>query len=167
MPYMEDLIILFSGGADSTLLMEIAKHTRRFPLALMIDYDQLHIKELEYAKKYLKKNNIKNLTVKLEGYNVNSALTGNGVQGLYKDINIYNVPQRNTIFLSIAAGIAESRKINEVWFGASWEDYELKFPDCFQHEFESIPHLSLKSNLVVHPKQFLAKSFLFLQYPLP
>lgn len=132
MQYIEDLIVLFSGGADSTLLLELGKQTRRFPLALMIDYGQLHIQELAYAKKYLEKNNIKNLTVKLEGYNVNSALTGNGDQGLYKGVNIYNVPQRNTIFLSIAAGIAESRNINEVWFGASWEDYELKFPDCFQ-----------------------------------
>ena len=40
---MTDLVILFSGGADSTLLLKIAEKINRKPLALMIDYNQLHI----------------------------------------------------------------------------------------------------------------------------
>ena len=129
---MEDLIVLYSGGADSTLLLKMAKSIGKTPLALMIDYNQLHIEELDFAKKYLEKNSIPYMTVKLVDYNVNSALTGSGEKGLYQGVDIHNVPARNTIFLSIAYGIAESKGITEIWFGANWEDYDHKFPDCTQ-----------------------------------
>lgn len=127
-----DLVILFSGGADSTLLLKLAEKFGKTPLALMINYGQLHIKELEFAKKYCDKNNVENMTIKIDGYNVNSALTGTGEKGIYKGVDIHNVPSRNNIFLSIAAGIAESRNIVEVWYGANWEDYDHLFPDCTQ-----------------------------------
>jgi queuosine biosynthesis protein QueC len=129
---MTDLVILFSGGADSTLLLKIAEKINRKPLALMIDYNQLHIQELEFAKRYCEKNKIENMTIKIDGYDVNSALTGNGEKGIYQGVNIHNVPQRNSIFLTLAAGIAESKNITEIWFGANWQDFELDFPDCLQ-----------------------------------
>lgn len=129
---MTDLVILFSGGADSTLLLKMAAKVNKKPLALMISYQQLHIQELEFAKRYCEKNKIENMTIKIDGYNVNSALTGNGEKGIYQGVNIHNVPQRNSIFLTLAAGIAESRNITEIWFGANWQDFELDFPDCLQ-----------------------------------
>lgn len=129
---MTDLVILFSGGADSTLLLKMAEKLGKKPLALMIDYGQLHIQELEFAKRYCEKNKIKNMTIKIDGYEVNSALTGNGEKGIYQGVNIHNVPQRNSIFLTLAAGIAESKNIVEIWFGANWQDFELNFPDCLQ-----------------------------------
>jgi len=72
------------------------------------------------------------MTIKIDGYEVNSALTGNGEKGIYRGVNIHNVPQRNSIFLTLAAGIAESKNITEIWFGANWQDFELDFPDCLQ-----------------------------------
>lgn len=138
---MEDLAVLYSGGLDSTILLKLAKRLKRKPFAIMIDYNQLHIKELEFAKKFLLKNKINNITIKLDGYNVNSALTGNGEKGIYEGVNIHNVPQRNSIFLTIAAGIAESKGISEIWFGANWEDYEKLFPDCLQEYIGRINNL--------------------------
>jgi len=129
---MEDLVVLYSGGADSTLLLSMAIEMKREPLALMIDYKQLHIEELVYAKDFLDNYNIKNMTVEINGYNVNSGLTGSGKKGLYEGVSEFNVPARNSIFLTIAYGIAESRNINEIWFGANFEDYEHLFPDCTQ-----------------------------------
>ena len=129
---MEDLVILFSGGADSTLLLEMAKKINRKPLAIMIDYNQLHIQELGFAKRYCDKNKIENITIKIGGFNVNSALTGNGEKGVYEGVDEHNVPARNSIFLSLAAGVAESKKIKEVWIGCNWEDREHLFPDCYQ-----------------------------------
>jgi 7-cyano-7-deazaguanine synthase len=128
----EDLVILFSGGADSTLLLKIAKDLGRNPLALMIDYGQKHIEELEFAKNYLNENLIVNMMIKISGYDVNSALTGSGEKGIYEGVDIHNVPARNTIFLALAYGIAESREIQEIWFGSNWQDYEHLFPDCYQ-----------------------------------
>jgi len=129
---MEDLIVLYSGGADSTLLLRMSKSMGKTPFALMINYGQLHIKELEFAANYVEKNNISNMTIKIEGYNVNSALTGSGEKGAYTGVDIHNVPARNSIFLSLAAGVAESKGIKEVWIGCNWEDREHLFPDCYQ-----------------------------------
>jgi 7-cyano-7-deazaguanine synthase len=128
----EDLVVLFSGGADSTLLLLNATKLKKKPLALMIDYGQKHIAELEFAKRVLDKTKIEYMTIKISGYDVNSALTGSGEKGIYKGVDIHNVPARNSIFLSLAYGIAESRGITEIWFGANWEDYDHLFPDCTQ-----------------------------------
>jgi 7-cyano-7-deazaguanine synthase len=137
---MTDLVILFSGGADSVLLMELAKSIKRKPLALIIDYKQLHSKELEKAQEYCIKNKIEYKIVNLENYNVRSGLT-TGEKATYKGVHDMNVPARNTIFLSIAAGIAESNNIKKIWFGADMDDYYNKFPDCFQNYIEKINEL--------------------------
>jgi 7-cyano-7-deazaguanine synthase len=59
-------------------------------------------------------------------------LTGDGTKGTYEGVSIYNIPARNTIFLSIAAGIAESMKIDKIWIGADMSDFYHLFPDCTQ-----------------------------------
>ena len=65
-----DLVVLYSGGADSTLLLNLAKSVKREPLALMIDYNQLHGDELFHAKKYVEKfgkqTNIRSMQKKLD-----------------------------------------------------------------------------------------------------
>jgi len=138
---MKDVVILFSGGADSVLMLKFAEIMKRKVHAVMVDYGQLHIEELEYAKKFLDENNIENTTIKISGYNVNSGLTGDGQKGGYDGVSIYNVPARNTIFLSLAYGIAESKGIDEVWFGADMSDYFGKFPDCAQEYVGRVNHL--------------------------
>jgi len=102
------------------------------PLCVMIDYGQKHIKELDYAKNQLTHFGVEYRVVKLENYTVNSGLTGDNVPGTYDGVNKMNVPGRNTVFIGIAAGIAESEGIDEIWFGADFSDRINKFPDCFQ-----------------------------------
>lgn len=127
-----DLVILFSGGADSMLLLQLALALDYTPLCVMIDYGQKHIKELDYAKHQLTHFGVAYRVVKLENYAVNSGLTGDNIPGAYDGVNEMNVPGRNTIFIGIAAGIAESEGIDEIWFGADFSDRINKFPDCFQ-----------------------------------
>jgi 7-cyano-7-deazaguanine synthase len=127
----ENIVVLFSGGADSVLLMEMAKSMGKIPLAVMINYHQKHIEELTIAEKYCFKNKIKYEEIGLKNYNVRSGLT-TGEKGIYNNVSEMNVPARNTIFLSIAAGISESNSINKVWIGCDMDDYYHKFPDCFQ-----------------------------------
>jgi 7-cyano-7-deazaguanine synthase len=128
---MEDLVVLFSGGADSVLLMELAKDMNRKPFAVLIDYGQLHIEELKYAVDYCKNKKINFTTIELKNYTVPSGLT-TGEKGIYKEVHEMNVPARNTIMLSIAAGISESKGIKEVWIGCDYSDREHLFPDCYQ-----------------------------------
>jgi len=127
-----DVLILFSGGADSRLLIEIAKSLEKGIYCLMIDYGQLHRDELESAKKQLSDLGLGYNQVTVSGLNIESALTGKGIKGQYEGVNSYNVPGRNTLFLSIAFSIAEANDIPEIWYGPDMSDFFGKFPDCYQ-----------------------------------
>ena len=128
----KDLVILYSGGADSMLMLKLALDLGKEPLAVLIDYGQVHIEELEFAKKQLKKLKVDYQNVKISGLDIDSGLTGNAIKGQYENVSIYNVPARNSMFLTIAAGIAESNQIKEIWIGCDMSDFYGEFPDCKQ-----------------------------------
>ena len=77
---MEDILILYSGGADSRLLLELTKKLEFTRIGcLLIDYKQLHIKELELAKDQIQfmndkdpdcKRLINTYEVKISGLNI-------------------------------------------------------------------------------------------------
>jgi 7-cyano-7-deazaguanine synthase len=137
----EKVAILFSGGADSVLLVELAKSIKKDILCILVSYGQHHIAELDTAKKYLNKHKLDNITIEIKGYDVNSGLTGSGEKSLYQGVNTNNVPARNTIFLSLAAGICESRNISNIWIGCDMDDFYNKFPDCFQSYISEVNNL--------------------------
>jgi len=128
----EKVAILFSGGSDSTLLLKFAEALNYDVTAVLIDYGQLHVEELAYAVKYCGDNNIQYKKITLSGYDVKSGLT-TGEKGLYENVHQSNVPARNSIMLSLAAGIAESIGASKVQIGCDMDDYYGKFPDCMQH----------------------------------
>jgi 7-cyano-7-deazaguanine synthase len=130
-----DIVILFSGGADSVLMLEMALSMGKTPYCVLINYEQLHIEEIEVANDYLNKKQIDHRIVEINGLGVNSGLTGHGVQGTYKGVHKMHVPSRNLMFVGIAASIAESKEIDTVWYGADWSDYINEFPDCKQEWF--------------------------------
>jgi 7-cyano-7-deazaguanine synthase len=129
---MANVVILYSGGADSLLMLKLAQMAGKVPYCVLVDYGQKHVKELEYAENQLEKFDVRYQVVKIENYNVNSGLTGDGIKGRYEGVSVYNVPARNTIFLSIAAGVAESLGLKEVWIGCDMSDFYGNFPDCKQ-----------------------------------
>lgn len=130
-----DLVVLFSGGADSVLMLEHAKDIGKTPFCVLIDYQQLHQKELDVAVDYLAINNIRWKTIQLYGLGINSGLTGNGVKGTYDGVHEMHVPSRNLMFVAIAASIAEDMGVDTIWYGADWSDYINDFPDCKQEWF--------------------------------
>ena len=134
MPKKRDhgLVILFSGGADSILMLELAIGLKLRPHCVLIDYGQSHIEELDYACEYLTKRGITWDTVQITGLNVDSGLTGDGAKGTYEGVNEMHVPSRNLMFVSIAASIAENKNIDTIWLGANWDDYLNRFEDCKQ-----------------------------------
>jgi len=140
----ENLLILFSGGADSVLMLEMALAIKYKPLCLLIDYNQLHKIELEYAVNYLNNKKIPFETFKLDIL-TNSGLTGNGTKGTFQKVHSHYVPGRNTMFVAIGASIAESRKIDTLWLGADYSDKENLFPDCTQdfiYKANKLTHIS-------------------------
>jgi len=132
---VRDLLILYSGGADSRLMLEIALRLGRKPHCLLIHYGQLHKEELDFAINQLDKLKVPWQMVTVQGLLYESALTGSGEQGTFGDkdeISIWHVPGRNTMFAGIALGIAENKRIDEIWHGADFSDRLNLFPDCYQ-----------------------------------
>ena len=126
-----DLIILYSGGADSRALLEAAKVFELKPYCIIIDYEQLHKEEIEVAKNQLEKIIPGQYrVVKVSGLKLDSGLTGSGEKNESRLVHEMYVPGRNTIFLSIAYSIAESLGVDMIWLGSDWDDRLNLFPDC-------------------------------------
>lgn len=132
------VVILASGGLDSTVTAALAK-ADQFDLHLLtIDYGQRHQFEIECAKKVAKwlgakEHKILQLDLRLFG---GSALTDSipvptdrSLQEREDGIPETYVPARNTIFLSLALAYAEVLKATKIFFGANIRDYS-GYPDC-------------------------------------
>jgi 7-cyano-7-deazaguanine synthase len=127
----KDLVILYSGGSDSMLMLKLALDLGKEPLAVLIDYGQVHIQELEFAKKQLKKLMVDWVDVKVDNPIINSGLTGDCVRDMSGAVHEMYVPGRNTVFLSLAFSIAENENIDTIWIGSDWSDRLNLFPDCY------------------------------------
>lgn len=126
-----DLLLLFSGGLDSTLLLRMALDLGFHPICLLVDYGQKHVKELEFAEKICDKLAIPFVRINLQDWKVNSKLTGD-LEERFTNVSPYYVPGRNLIFLSLAFSIVEDLEIDLIWYGANYQDRLNLFPDCYQ-----------------------------------
>ncbi|MTB02378.1 MAG: 7-cyano-7-deazaguanine synthase, partial [Actinobacteria bacterium] len=112
-------IVLLSGGLDSTTCLAIAKDEGFTPIALSFRYGQRHTGELECAAAIARATDVEHLIadIDLAAFG-GSALVDESlevpkhesVDDLSADsVPITYVPARNTIFLSFATAVAETR----------------------------------------------------------
>ena len=136
------ILVLFSGGADSTLLIHWALKLADEVTPVIFSYGQVHKEEVVFARNLVRSIDGTDVLrparyVDLSGAfaEVKSCLlagAGQAVEKDYPSVNIHHVPGRNAIFMSIALGIAESCGADEVWIGSDYTDREDQFPDCYQ-----------------------------------
>ena len=136
---MPGVLLLFSGGADSVLLLKWLVRRKDPCGLLMINYGQRHVEELDFADRFLadlpmgERDSISRFVVNLsEAFTLVRAPLLCGGGPTYKGVNPNYVPSRNLVFVSVALSIAESYGYEEVWYGADFSDREDGFPDCFQ-----------------------------------
>ena len=127
-----DIVMLYSGGADSLLMLKLAKMAGKKPYCLLINYGQKHVEELRYAEQQLIKEGVPFHTVGISNLNVDSGLTGSLSEARWENVHAMNVPGRNTIFIGLAISVAENMGVDEVWYGPDWSDRINLFPDCYQ-----------------------------------
>ncbi|MBA1335696.1 MAG: 7-cyano-7-deazaguanine synthase [Firmicutes bacterium] len=154
---MKKAVVLLSGGLDSTTCMAVAQDEGYDLYALSFDYGQRHNKELENAVRVAKYYRVKDHRVFKIGYVEGNALTDRSV-----DVPDYNggdaipvtyVPARNILFLSYAAGYAESIGAEAVFIGVSSVDYS-GYPDCrpeFIEAFQRVLEVGTKMGVEGNP----------------
>jgi 7-cyano-7-deazaguanine synthase len=143
---MKKAVVLLSGGLDSTVTLAYALSKGREVIPLSFRYGQRHSRELEAAMAVVEHYGLENhviIDLDLRAFR-KSALTSKevkvpkreDVKEIRDGIPITYVPARNIIFLSIAAGIAETEGAREVFIGANSIDYS-GYPDCRPEFFEA------------------------------
>ena len=132
---MKDSVIILSGGLDSTTLLY--DYQDRIALAVSFDYGSNHnAKELPYAALHCRRLGIEHLVINLAFMPTlfhSSLLAGaeSIPEGSYDEQNMRStvVPFRNGIMLSIAAGVAEDRKLPYIMMANHAGDHAI-YPDC-------------------------------------
>jgi 7-cyano-7-deazaguanine synthase len=132
-------VILVSGGLDSAVALGVAVREGYTCHALSFDYGQRHRCELEAAAKVSRQVGAADHKIVFVG------LRAIGGSALTADIDVPKdrteaeiggqelpatyVPARNLIFLSLAAGYAQTLKAWDVFIGVNCVDYS-GYPDC-------------------------------------
>ena len=139
-------------------------------VALTVDYNQRHRVELDAAGRIAGQLADRHILLPLDLRAFGgSALTSDidvPKEGVGEGIPVTYVPARNTIFLSLALGLAEASGARDIFIGVNALDYS-GYPDCrpeFIAEFEKLANVATKagvegSRFTIHaPLQQMSKA---------
>lgn len=149
-------VVLLSGGLDSSTCLAMAKAQGFDCHALSISYGQRHVAELDAARKFaadLAVSDHRHIHLNLDVFG-GSALTDMAIdvpQDLpdQPGIPVTYVPARNTLFLSLALGMAETLDAWDIFIGVNAVDYS-GYPDCrpeFITAFARLSKLATKAGV--------------------
>lgn len=153
-----DVLVVFSGGQDSTTCLFWAKKHFRRVYALSFIYGQKHVKEVELARAIAQKAGVefKAMDVSFIGHLGKNSLTDPTVaMDQEKPADSFPntfVPGRNLFFLSIAAVYAREWGINHIVTGVSQTDFS-GYPDCRDSFIKSLNvtlNLAMDEQFVLH-----------------
>jgi 7-cyano-7-deazaguanine synthase len=151
-------VVLVSGGLDSATALAMAKVAGFELNALTIRYGQRHAVELVAARRVAQAAGVSRhveIEIDLRAFG-GSALTsdlpvpkdraeetmGQGIPSTY-------VPARNTVFLALALGWAETLGAFDIWVGVNCVDYS-GYPDCrpeYLRSFENLANLATRAGV--------------------
>jgi len=157
-------VVLLSGGLDSATVAACLIRDGFQVTALSIDYGQRHSVELRAAAVIahevgVNEHRVMKLDLRAFG---GSALTDetlsvpktkDSTDVVHADIPITYVPARNTIFLSLALGLAETVGACQIGIGVNALDYS-GYPDCrpeFVHKFGELANLATREGVEGRP----------------
>jgi 7-cyano-7-deazaguanine synthase len=153
---MSKAVVVYSGGMDSTVLLEHCIKNHDDVYALTFDYNQRHKKEIIVAEGYMYNNHSyhgskvkehKIVDLSFFAKIAKSAITDTSIEvPKMKDIigeaqNICYVPNRNMMMLSIACSYAESVGASDVYYGAVAVDNLSGYWDCTEEFIDGINNL--------------------------
>jgi 7-cyano-7-deazaguanine synthase len=167
---VKSAVVLLSGGLDSMVCAGIAREQGYSVVALTVDYNQRHRVELDAARAIAARLADRHIVLPLDLRAFGgSALTSDidvPKEGVGEGIPVTYVPARNTIFLSLALGLAEASGARDLFIGVNALDYS-GYPDCrpeFIAEFEKLANVATKAGVegdrfIIHaPLQHMSKA---------
>jgi 7-cyano-7-deazaguanine synthase len=132
---MAKVVVIISGGMDSTTLLYDVASQGHSIYALSFDYKQRHSQELEHAKYHCGRLCIDHKVLPLDVLNevAASCLTRATPvpEGNYDEASMKAtvVPNRNMVMLALATAYAITLKAEAVYYGAHSGDHTI-YPDC-------------------------------------
>lgn len=137
MEEFKKIVILFSGGLDSTVLVHMAVNNGYKDIHLLtFDYGQRHRREMDCSLSLCNKLRKMGLQLTRKIFDLDflpdittgSSLTNYSIENpnikeMAGDAQpVSYVPFRNQLFLTIAAAYAETNRIATIWYGAAQAD---------------------------------------------
>lgn len=163
-------VVLLSGGLDSATVLAIARQRGFDCHAISFDYGQRHRHELRAAEKLaqtLGAASHRTVPIDLRAFG-GSALTddidvpkGRDESEWSDGIPVTYVPARNTVFLSLALGLAEVIGARDLFVGVNAVDYS-GYPDCrpeYIEAFETMANLATKAGVEAKAKGDPSRGF--------
>lgn len=158
MPSAKPAVVLLSGGLDSATALAIAQRDGFDCAAISFDYGQRHRQELAAAARVAAAAGVsRHVVVPLDLRPIGgSALTSDVAvpkdrdeSAMAGDIPVTYVPARNTVFLAVALGWAETLGAAHLFVGVNAVDYS-GYPDCrpaFVEAFERLANVATKAGV--------------------
>ena len=154
----DSVLVVFSGGQDSTTCLYWAKRKFKKVVALSFLYGQKHQLEIELARKIAEKAQVEFhvMDVSFIGNLGHNALTDTSMKmdSEKPEDSVPNtfVPGRNLFFLSIAAVFAREHGIHHIVTGVSQTDFS-GYPDCRDAFIKSLNvtlNLAMDEEFIIH-----------------
>ena len=157
---MKKAVVLLSGGLDSATCLAIARDQGYECHTIAFDYGQRTRSELDAAVQVSGAlGALSHRVIELGMGNIGgSALTDHSIdvpEDGGEGIPVTYVPARNTVFLSLAVGLAEVVDAQAIFIGVNAVDYS-GYPDCrpaFIEAFQSMANLATKAGVEGRPMQ--------------
>lgn len=164
------IVVLHSGGLDSTCLVYYVKSLGMIPLSFSVNYKQRHSVELTLAEKISKTLGLKHFVANLEtlGDIGGSSQTDKNIPvplGHYTDKSMVAtvVPNRNMILLALAGAFAIANDCASIAIANHAGDHPI-YPDCrpdfianMQRAFKETWGISLKAPFTFYKKSDIVK----------
>ena len=155
---MKKAVVLLSGGLDSATCLAIARDQGYECHTIAFDYGQRTRSELDAAERVsAARGALSHRVIELGMGNIGgSALTDHSIDVPEEGgdgIPVTYVPARNTVFLSLALGLAEVVEAEAIYIGVNAVDYS-GYPDCrpaFIEAFQAMANLATKAGVEGSP----------------
>lgn len=126
----KQVVVLHSGGLDSTVCLLLAISRGHDVLSLGIDYNQTHRIELDYAAAHCARFGVERKVIRVSWDKPHRVIpTNRSISEIRQGVSSAFLPGRNGLFLMLAAAEAAGLRADETWTGINSVDFS-GYPDC-------------------------------------